>query len=101
MIMVERSVIINKSVAVVFACVSGSTNDPKWKAGVDSVILEGSANAFGRCGDIGGRDISGHCRCAYRRELTDSYDLCARVVTTATLSENIPIAYRDLFPLDA
>ncbi len=47
MISVEKSVIINKPVEVVFAFVSDSNNDPKWQAGIESVILEGPANVVG------------------------------------------------------
>ena len=47
MITVERSVVINKPVEVVFAYASDSSNDPKWQAGVESVIDEGPANVVG------------------------------------------------------
>ena len=47
MITVERSVIINKPVEVVFAYVSDTANDPKWQSGVESVILEGPPNVVG------------------------------------------------------
>jgi uncharacterized membrane protein len=47
MITVERSVVINKPVEVVFAYVSDNSNDSKWQAGVESVIPEGPANVVG------------------------------------------------------
>ena len=47
MITVERSVVINKPVAVVFAYVSDTANDPKWQAGVESVTEEGPSNVVG------------------------------------------------------
>jgi uncharacterized membrane protein len=47
MIKVEKSVIINKPVSVVFAYVSDGANAPKWQGGVDSVILEGPAGVVG------------------------------------------------------
>ncbi len=47
MITVERSVVINKPLAVVFAYVSDTANDPKWQAGVESVIEEGPSNVVG------------------------------------------------------
>ncbi len=47
MISVEKSVIINKPVEVVFAYVSNSANDPKWQAGIESVIAEGPTTVVG------------------------------------------------------
>ena len=47
MITVERSVVINKPVAEVFAYASDVANDPKWEGGVESVIWEGPANVVG------------------------------------------------------
>lgn len=47
MITVERSVVINKPLAVVFAYVTDNSNDSKWQEGVDSVISEGPANVVG------------------------------------------------------
>src|SRR5512139_993773 len=47
MITVERSVVINKPVAEVFSYVSDNSNDSKWQAGVESVILDGPPNVVG------------------------------------------------------
>src|SRR4030065_64615 len=47
MITVERFVVINKPLEVVFAYVAETSNDPKWQAGVESVILEGPSNVVG------------------------------------------------------
>jgi uncharacterized membrane protein len=47
MIKVEKSVVIDKPVALVFAYAADSANSPKWQAGVDSVILEGPADVVG------------------------------------------------------
>lgn len=47
MISVEKSVVINKPVAVVFAYASDNSNSPKWQGGVESVIEDGPANVVG------------------------------------------------------
>lgn len=47
MITVERSVVIDRPVAEVFAYVSDSSNDPMWQTGVESVSLEGPASVVG------------------------------------------------------
>jgi uncharacterized membrane protein len=47
MIKVEKSVIIDKPVAAVFAYATDGANAPKWQGGVDSVILEGPAGVVG------------------------------------------------------
>lgn len=47
MISVEKSVVINKPLATVFAYASNNSNSPKWQAGVESVIEEGPANTIG------------------------------------------------------
>jgi uncharacterized membrane protein len=47
MITVEKSVQINKPVADVFAYVTDYVNTTKWQGGVESVEVEGDANAVG------------------------------------------------------
>src|SRR4030042_1410889 len=47
MISVEKSVVINKPLEVVFAFVSDTNNDPKWQSGIESVIVEGPTNVVG------------------------------------------------------
>ena len=47
MIIVEKSVVINKPLEVVYAFVSDTNNDPKWQSGIDSVVFEGPANVVG------------------------------------------------------
>ncbi len=47
MIIVEKSVVINKPLEVVFAFVSDTNNDPKWQSGIDSVVFEGPTNVVG------------------------------------------------------
>ena len=47
MISVEKSVVINKPVEVVFAYTSNNSNSPKWQGGVESVIEDGPANVVG------------------------------------------------------
>jgi uncharacterized protein YndB with AHSA1/START domain len=47
MIQVERSVVINKPVAVVFAFASDNANTAKWQGGVESVIPDGPPNVVG------------------------------------------------------
>ena len=44
MISVEKSVVINKPLEVVYAFVSDTNNDPKWQSGIDSVVFEGPTN---------------------------------------------------------
>ena len=47
MIKVEKSVVINKPVAEVFAFVSNNDNTAKWQGGVEAVIQEGPPNVVG------------------------------------------------------
>jgi uncharacterized membrane protein len=47
MITVEKSVVINKPAADVFAYASDFQKVPKWQGGVESVEVEGDANAVG------------------------------------------------------
>ena len=47
MISVEKSVVINKPLEVVYAFVSDTNNDPKWQSGIESVIVEGPTNVVG------------------------------------------------------
>jgi uncharacterized protein YndB with AHSA1/START domain len=47
MIKVEKSVIIDKPVAEVFAFVSNNDNTTKWQGGVEAVIPEGPPNVVG------------------------------------------------------
>ena len=47
MIHVEKSVLINKPVAEVFAFVSDSDNTTKWQGGVEAILPEGPPNVVG------------------------------------------------------
>ena len=47
MIQIEKSVLINKPVAEVFAFVSNSDNTPKWQGGVETIIPEAPLNVVG------------------------------------------------------
>jgi uncharacterized protein YndB with AHSA1/START domain len=47
MIQIEKSVLINKPVAEVFAFVSNSDNTPKWQGRVETIIPEGPPNVVG------------------------------------------------------
>ncbi|HLF74379.1 MAG TPA: SRPBCC family protein [Anaerolineales bacterium] len=47
MIQVEKSVVINKPVAEVFAFVTDSGNTTQWQGGVEAVIPDGAPNVVG------------------------------------------------------
>jgi hypothetical protein len=47
MINVESSVVINKTLAEVFAFVTDNANSTKWQGGVEAVIPEGPPNVIG------------------------------------------------------
>ena len=95
MITVERSVIIDKPVEVVFAYVSDTANDPKWQSGVESVILDGPPNVVGsKYTEV--RKFMG-------QELKSTLELTAFVANTKIVSKVIkgPVPFEAMVTFEA